>query len=128
MAKRAISSVFALFCWSATAVSAQFLLPCGTERVEYWRAEKLWAEDQSIFAICTTPPGLSVEYQTAENEIGEFISESSEVYFADRIVLQDGQPWLNLKIPSGANCNKTLLEGRIKLAQMSCMFRHQDAK
>ncbi len=128
MQKGAIIAAIALLSWSATTASAQFLLPCGAERVEYWLAEKLWAEDQSIFAICTTPPGLSVEYQTVENETGEFISESPEVYFADRIVLQDGQPWLNLKIPTGANCDKTLLEGRIKLAQMSCMFRHQEAK
>lgn len=121
--RRAIRfSVITILC-IASAAAADVQLPCGPERVAYWKAEQLFARSPELLGLCTSVQGYPVAYERPAGQTGKIVSEFPEVYFVNSITVQAGVPWLNLATPSGSNCAAHPEFTRVKLAGMTCRFR-----
>lgn len=108
---------------TTSAAASDVLLPCGTNRVPYWKAEQLFAKSPELSGLCTSVQGYPVAYERPAGQTGKIVSEFPEVYFVDSITVQAGVPWLNLATPSGSNCAAHPEFTRVKLAGMTCRFR-----
>ncbi len=118
-------ALLTLLLTGAHSALAEVNFPCAA--AYHSRVDMMTAIEADVFAVCNFHGAIT--YRTPDRDRNSTVKFFGPMtVYADRIVIMDNEPWLNLRPPHDQVCSSNSTLGLVKLANMNCMFGDQNKK